>query len=128
MMLFSLKKCMFLLEYILDKRAALIPEKMAVCFESIMVDLSRWFHVVNFRRVAPGIDRFLVQMVLFSPNKREFLLEYILYKRAALIPEKWPYVLRASWSTCHGGFILLIFDVRELTNFLCKWCSFPRAT
>jgi hypothetical protein len=40
MVLYSLKKRDFFLENILYKRTALIPEKKAVSFESVMVDLS----------------------------------------------------------------------------------------
>ena len=99
MHLFSLKRLVFLLECILYKRAAVIPVKNGRKFW----ERHGWPVMVVSRHEflrPPGNYRFLVQMVLFSLKKRVFFLEHILYKRATLIPEKRPYALRASWSTC----------------------------
>ena len=90
--------CSFL-NIILYKRAALSPEKNGRTFW----ERHGWPVMVVSRHefLRPlGNYRFLVQMVLFSLKKRVFFLEHILYKRATLIPEKRPYALRASWSTC----------------------------
>jgi hypothetical protein len=54
----------------------------------------------------PGNDLFFVLMVLLCFIKHVFwLVSMILYKRSVSIDEKnWPFVLRASRLTCHGGF------------------------
>jgi hypothetical protein len=87
MVLVSLKRRVFFLECIIYKRAALILEKWPYILRA---SWSTCHKVVSSREFLrpPGNDRFLVQMVLFSLKTRVFLLEYILYKRAALIPEK----------------------------------------
>ena len=115
MHLFSLKRLVFLLECILYKRATLIPEKNGRTFW----ERHGWPVMVVSRREflrPPGNYRFLVHMVLFSLKKRVFFLEHILYKRATLIPEKRPHALRASWSTCHGGFMSWILEVSRKWN------------